>query len=176
MRGKFSGLLCWICFCMHMCMYSCSWLFNIYIYIYILLLLQLLLFYSFISFSHQHQLMVFHWSLSYNKSPQVSRTLLNILADINTVTLMFHSFFSSQARSRAFFKFHSVVSWDSQVHNSLSSPFFAFFFLLTIIRFDRLAEIKRSVCITEYQWGLSVSFSGVMLLGWYMFVWSNLNF
>ena len=39
------------------------------------------------SFSHQHQLMVFHWSLSDSKSPQVSRTLLSILADLNCVVV-----------------------------------------------------------------------------------------
>ena len=68
--------------------------------------------------------MVCHWSLSDNKSPQVFRTLLSILANLNnavvlmvficpfgiipiapiifgiTVTFMFHSFFSSLARSR----------------------------------------------------------------------------
>ena len=78
-------------------------------------------------------LQVFHWGLSNIKSPLVSRTLLNILADLNTaidwmfqlvflfpspfskllgtvlclsdtiaitVTLMFHSFLSSLARSK----------------------------------------------------------------------------
>ena len=38
---------------------------------------------SFESFSHQRKLMVFHWSQSDNKSPQVSRTLRGILADLN---------------------------------------------------------------------------------------------
>ena len=80
--------------------------------------------------------MVFHWSLSDSKSPQVSRAVLSIQANLNnavvwmvsthalisnplspitnplvtvlsapitigiTVTFIFHSFFSSQARSR----------------------------------------------------------------------------
>ena len=35
------------------------------------------------SFSHQHLLMAFHRSLCDNKSPQVSRILLIILADLN---------------------------------------------------------------------------------------------
>ena len=43
----------------------------------------LLSFYSFESFSHQRQLMVFHWSLRGIKSPQVTRTLLSMLADVN---------------------------------------------------------------------------------------------
>ena len=35
------------------------------------------------SFSHQLTLMVFHWSLSDSESPQISKTLLSILADLN---------------------------------------------------------------------------------------------
>ena len=39
------------------------------------------------SLLHQCQLMVFHWSLSDIKSPQVSRTLLSILAVFNNVVV-----------------------------------------------------------------------------------------
>ena len=42
-------------------------------------------FYSFERFSHQHRLMVFHWSLSDSKFPQVSRTLLSILTNLNSL-------------------------------------------------------------------------------------------
>ena len=50
------------------------------------------------------ELMGFHWSLSDNKSPQVSGTPLSILADLTitigkTVSFMFHSFFNSLVRS-----------------------------------------------------------------------------
>ena len=41
----------------------------------------------FASFSHKRWLMVFHWSLIDSKSPQVSRTLLSILADVNNVVV-----------------------------------------------------------------------------------------
>ena len=41
-------------------------------------------------FLHQCKLMVFHWSLNGTKSPQISRTLLSILADLkNAVVWMF---------------------------------------------------------------------------------------
>ena len=46
-----------------------------------------LLFNSFEIFSQRHQLMVFQWSLSDSKSPQVSRTLLNILTDLNSAVV-----------------------------------------------------------------------------------------
>ena len=39
------------------------------------------------SFSHQRKLMVFHWSLSDSRSPQVSRNLLSILADLNNAVV-----------------------------------------------------------------------------------------
>ena len=39
------------------------------------------------SFSHQRQLVVFHWSLSDNKSLQVSRTLVSILGVLNNVVV-----------------------------------------------------------------------------------------
>ena len=126
--------------------------------------------------------MVFHWSLSDSKSPQVSRTFLGILAVLNNVvfwmvstcplisksssplnnplvtvpkapitigivvTFMFHSFFLFPNKVQVlillfiFFQFYSVVSRDSQVHNSASSLFFSFFFI--IIRSGLLAEIR----------------------------------
>ena len=40
-----------------------------------------------LSFSHQCQLMVFHWSLSDSKSPQVSRTRLRILAVLSSAVV-----------------------------------------------------------------------------------------
>ena len=38
-------------------------------------------------FLHLRELMVFHWSLSDSKSPQFSRTLLSILADLNNAVV-----------------------------------------------------------------------------------------
>ena len=40
-----------------------------------------------VSFSHQRYLIAFHWSLSDSKSPQVSRTLFSILADLINVVV-----------------------------------------------------------------------------------------
>ena len=119
--------------------------------------------------------MVFHWSVSDRKSPQVSRKLLSILADLNnaivwmvstrplilksscpsanpsvtvlsvpiaidiTVTFIFHSFFSSLARSRylPFFSLSfSFIPWlagTTKAHYSAGSLFFSFlFFSFTI--------------------------------------------
>ena len=40
-----------------------------------------------VSSSHQCSLVVFHWSLSDSKSPQISRILLSILVDLNNAAV-----------------------------------------------------------------------------------------
>ena len=56
---------------------------SIYIYIYSQLCFSLLLSFTQSFFLHQRKLVVFHWCLSDSKFPQVSRTLLSILAVLN---------------------------------------------------------------------------------------------
>ena len=51
------------------------------------------------SFSHQRKLMVFHWRLSDSKSPQVSRTLLSILAVFNNAVVWMVSNRSQTSKS-----------------------------------------------------------------------------
>ena len=55
------------------------------------------------SLSHQRQLMVFHWSLSDNKSPQVDKTLLSILADFNNIVAWVVSTRPLISKSSSFF-------------------------------------------------------------------------
>ena len=159
--------------------------------------------------------MVFHWSLSDSKSPQVSRTLLRILAVFSNaviwivsarpptsksfrpfnnhlvivpkapitieiiVTVMFHSFFKSLARSRyiSFFSHSfSFILWSAGTAKStiLQVPFF----LLMIIRSGLQAEIRWFVCMPKSHRNLCVPFSrtGAELCIYHFFVWSNLNF
>ena len=91
--------------------------------------MQLLLFYSFESFTHQHKLMVCHWSLSDSKSPQVSRTLLSILADLNiTVVKVVSPCFLISKSSHPFINPLGIVSsalyyW---YHCHLHVPYFFF--------------------------------------------------
>ena len=161
--------------------------------------------------------MVFHWSLSDSKSPQVSRTLLSILAVFNNavvwmvstrpptskssrpfnnplvtvpnapisigiiVSCMFHSFFTSLARSR-YLSFFSdsfrCILWSAGTAKSTILPvfffFFFFFFLLIIIKSGLLVEIRWSVCMSKSH-SLCVSFSrtGAGLCIYHLFVWSD---
>ena len=161
--------------------------------------------------------MVFHRSLSDSKSPQVSRTLLSILAVLNNavvwmfstrpptskssspfsyplvtvpnapitigiiVTCMFHSFFSSLARSRylSFFShsFSFILGSGGTAKSTILQVLF-FFFLLIIIKSGLLAGIRWSVCILKSHRSLCESFSrtGAGLCIYHLLVWSNLNF
>ena len=58
----------------------------------------ILIIYS-LEFSHQRKLMVFHWRLSDSKSPQVSRTLLSILAVFNNAVVWMVSTRSPTSKS-----------------------------------------------------------------------------
>ena len=65
---------------------------QIYFYIFIsditlIIIIIIIIIYSLRVFSLQRELMVFHWGLSDSKSPQVYRTLLNILADLNNAVV-----------------------------------------------------------------------------------------
>ena len=92
---------------------------------------------------------------------------------------MFHSFFNSLARWRYLSIFsHSFnfTLWFSRTTKSTILNVFSF--LLIITRCGRLAESRRSVCISKSQWSLCVSFSRTdfVLCIDHLFLWSNFSF
>ena len=165
--------------------------------------------------------MDFHWDLNDSKFPQVSRTLLSILADLNnaviwmllillliscssslfsrpletvprapaigiTVTFMFHSFFSSLARSKYLFIFlfsFIFILWSAGMAKSTRWQafffFFFFFFLVLLINIwsGLLADIGWFICISKSLWILWISFSRTdfNLCIYHLSAWSNSN-
>ena len=123
--------------------------------------------------------MVFRWSLSDRNSPQVSRTLLCNLADLNNAAvwmvytrhLIFKSsntstnplrlvspllscpivFSSSIVKSRylSLFPLFSFTLWSAGTESPQFGRFS--FFVVDYHRSDRLAEIRWSVCISNLQ-------------------------
>ena len=96
-----------------------------------------------------------------------------------TVIFMFHKGFSSLTRSRylSLFSLFSVLTcsqpeWQSPLFGRFS------FFLLNFTRSGRLAELRWSVCISQFRRSLWVSFSCADsgLCTYHSFFWSNLNF
>ena len=86
-----------------------------------------------------------------------------------TVTFMFHSFFHSLVRSRylSFFSL-SILFCDHPGQLSLQCCKFSFSRTI-IIRSDRLAEIRRSVCMSKSQRSLCVFFKTdvfIIILFW----------
>ena len=114
------------------------------------------------SFSHQRLLMVSHWSLSDNKSPQVSRTLLSILADLNNAVVWMVSTRPVISKSSslctnplvnvtrapitigiiATFMFHSFFNSLAKVKVLIS--FFTFFQFYSVVRRD--CRVHNSNC------------------------------
>ena len=92
-----------------------------------------------------------------NPSVSVPRALITIGI---IVTFMFHSFFSSLARSKCL-SFISLsfnfTHWPAGTAKSTILQ--VLFFLLIIIRSGHLAEIRWSVCMSKSHWSLCVSFS-----------------
>ena len=119
--------------------------------------------------------MVFHWSLSDSKSPQVSRTLLSILVYLNNAVALqslFESFddctksinykwnnrhFRVQPPSKVvvlislftFFQLYSVVRLDSKVYNPASSHFYANYCKVWSSGWDYpfVSQNPRGVCV-----------------------------
>ena len=116
--------------------------------------------------------MVFHWSLSDSKSPQVSRTLLSILAVLNNAVVWMVS--TRPPTSKSSSPFYPVVCRDSKVDYFASS----LFLLLIIIKSGLLAGIRWSVCILKSHRSLCESFSrtGAGLCIYHLLLWSNLNY
>ena len=116
--------------------------------------------------------MVFHWSRSDIKPPELSRTLRNILLEFNNqwtvCTRPLISKFSHPCIN------HLVTVPSPPITNgiTISFMFHCFFsslarswylylfspYLLTVTRYFRLAEIKWSVCISKSQRTLYISF------------------
>ena len=83
------------------------------------------------SFLHQLLVVAFHWSLNDTKYPQVSRTLLRILADLNVVVLMVSGLLFLQPLFRSFedCSKHTNYNWYfSNLHVPEGFFFFFFFF------------------------------------------------
>ena len=95
------------------------------------------------------------------------------------VTFMFHSFFSSLARSRYLSLFSlsfSFILWSAGT--AKSTILHILFLLLIIMRSGLLARIRWSVCMLKSHRSLCESFSwtGSGLCIYHLFVWSNSNF
>ena len=103
---------------------------------------------------------------------------LAITIDI-IVTCMFHSFFSSLARSRylSFFSHSfSFILWSAGT--AMSTILQVLFVLLIIIKSGLLAGIRWSVCMLKFHrsWLMAFSRTGAGLFIYHLLVWSNLNF
>ena len=119
---------------------------QIYIYIYYSLL-----------FSHQYWLMIFHWSLSDSKSPQVSRTLLSILAVLSNAVIWIVS--TRQPTSKSSMPFNNplviVPKAPITIGTIVTFMFHSFFSFLARSRY--LSFFSHSFCFILWSAGTAKS-------------------
>ena len=144
--------------------------------------------------------MVFHWSLSNSKAPQVSRTLLSILLDFNsamvwmvsisfplslfsrslgsnyTVTFMFYHFFCSLAKSKYLSVYSlsfSLTQWLTEMAKSTSCQIL--FTWLINTGSGLLTGIVWTICISKSKRIFWVPYFGTDsgLCIYYLLAWSN---
>ena len=113
-------------------------------------------------------------------NPLVSVPKVPITIDI-IVTLMFHSFFNSLARSRYlpyFLYSFSFILWSAGTAKSTILQVLFFFLLLIIIMPGLLVEIRWSIGTSKSHrsWCVSLSRTGAGLCIYHLLVWSNWNF
>ena len=141
------------------------------------------------SFSHQRKLIIFHWSLSDSKSPQVSRSFLSILAVLQNVVVWMVSTRPLFSMSSSLFNNHLITvpratikiaiivtfmfySFFNSQRRSRYLSFFAFSFNFTLcsagtenfVSSLSLLIIKRSGRLAEIRWSVCMSKSQRILV------------
>ena len=110
-------------------------------------------------------------------NPLVTVSRAPIIIVIN-ITFMFHSFFTSLARSKYQYFFSLSLSFTLWSAGTANLQSYKFSFLSFFIKSDRLVEMRWSVCLAKSHRILCISFSRTDsgLCIYHLFVWSNLNF
>ena len=117
-------------------------------------LLLSLSFYSFESFSHHCKPVVFNRNLCDRKSPQVSRTLLSILADLNTAVVWMVS--SQPLISKSTSPFVTVLNAPITIGITVTFMFHIFFSSLARSRY--LSIVLLSFSFTLWSSGIATTF------------------
>ena len=133
---------------------------------------QIIIIILLLSFSHQYKLIVFHWSLSDSKSPQVSRTLLSILANLNNgVVWMVSACLSISNSSSLFTKLlgiipsaHFTIDIPVTLFSSLARCKYLCLFSFSLIFTLWLAEMAKSTNqqVLFFFFFLSMTWSGLL--------------
>ena len=127
---------------------------------------QLFCYFVVSSFSYHRQLMVFHWNLSDRKSPQVSRTLLSILANLsNAVAWMAQA---CPTISNSFSSLTRHLGTVSSVPNIIAITITFIFnnFFSSLGRSKQLSLFSFSLIFTLWSTGVAIQFSFFFLLSY----------
>ena len=102
--------------------------------------------------------MVFHWSLSHSKSPQVSRTLLSILAVLNNAIVWMVSTRPPASKSSSPFSNPLVTVPNTPITIGIIVTFMLHNFFNSLARSRYLSFFSRSFSFTQWSAGTCVLF------------------
>ena len=126
-----------------------------------------------IVFSHQPTLMVFHWSLSDSKSPQVSRTLLSILAVLNNAVVWMVSTHPPTSKSSSPFSNPLVTIPKAPITiGIISTCMFYSIFFNSRVRSKNLSFFSHSFIFI--QWSAKSTILQVRFFFLLIIIWSGL--
>ena len=108
------------------------------------------------SYSHEHWLMVFHWSLSDSKSPQVFRTLLSILVDLNNAVVWTVSTPPVISKSSSPCTNHLVTVPRAPIIIGITVTFMFHSFFNSLTRSRYLSFFSLSLSFTQWSAGTAI--------------------
>ena len=123
------------------------------------------------SFSHQRLLMVFHWSLSDSKSPQVFRTRLRILAILSNAVVWIVSTFPPTSKSSRPFNIHLVIVPKAPITISTIVSFMFHSFFISRARLRYLSFFSQS--FRFILWSARTAKSSTILHYYYYYIFSG---
>ena len=105
-----------------------------------------------LEFSHQRKLMVFHWRLIDSKSPQVSRTLLSILAVFNNAAVWMVSTRSPTSKSSRPFNNPLVTVPKASITIGIIVTFIIIIIIIIIIHWEFFTSVLADDLLLETEW------------------------
>ena len=119
--------------------------------------------------------MVFHWSLSNRKSPQISWTLFSILTDLNNITVWMVSTCPLISKSSSPFNNPSVTVPRASVAIGINVTFMfhSFFNSLARLRYLSFFSFSFNFTLWSARTAKSIILRIIFLFSWLLKVWSS---
>ena len=129
-----------------------------------------------VSPSDQHQLIVFHWSLSDSKSPQVSRTPISILANLNNIVVWMVPICPPISNSSSPLSKPWGSVWSVPITIGITVTFMFHSFFMSLVRFKFLSLFLLFFIFIVVCWDSKVHYTtgSPFFFFWLIITWFDL--